>query len=190
MKYCTHCGKHLLDEAAICIGCGCDVRKVRGLTTEQPKKFCNYCGAEVFKDAVVCPTCGCQLAGRSGNVLQIIIKSLMVMSGVAALFAAIVMLVLALIDANFAKICIEDADYEFYELLSRIFISMFVAFALSLAWIIPMTVHYFKATKRNQAVGTAFKVCTLLFVNLIAGILLFFDANNSKKKPIAQTKAK
>ena len=25
MKYCTHCGKELLDEAVICIGCGCAV---------------------------------------------------------------------------------------------------------------------------------------------------------------------
>ena len=23
MKYCTHCGKELLDEAVICVGCGC-----------------------------------------------------------------------------------------------------------------------------------------------------------------------
>lgn len=25
MKYCTHCGKELLDEAVICIGCGCEI---------------------------------------------------------------------------------------------------------------------------------------------------------------------
>ncbi len=25
MKYCTHCGKELLDEAVICVGCGCAV---------------------------------------------------------------------------------------------------------------------------------------------------------------------
>ena len=25
MKYCTHCGKELLDEAVICVGCGCSV---------------------------------------------------------------------------------------------------------------------------------------------------------------------
>lgn len=177
MKYCTHCGKQLLNEAVLCIGCGCDVRKVRGVTTEQPKKFCNYCGAEVFKDAVVCPACGCQLAGNSGNALQIITKVLMVLSGVAVLLGAIVMLVLSLVDANIAKVCDDDVSYEFYELLSRIFIGMFVAFALSLAWIIPMTVHYFKATKKNQLVGTAFKVCTLIFVNVLAGILLFCDSN-------------
>ena len=27
MKYCTHCGKELLDEAVICPGCGCAVSK-------------------------------------------------------------------------------------------------------------------------------------------------------------------
>ena len=25
MKYCTHCGKELLDEAVVCVGCGCPV---------------------------------------------------------------------------------------------------------------------------------------------------------------------
>ena len=25
MKYCTHCGKELLDEAVVCVGCGCAV---------------------------------------------------------------------------------------------------------------------------------------------------------------------
>lgn len=25
MKYCTHCGKELMDEAVICVGCGCSV---------------------------------------------------------------------------------------------------------------------------------------------------------------------
>lgn len=25
MKYCTHCGKELIDEAVICVGCGCAV---------------------------------------------------------------------------------------------------------------------------------------------------------------------
>ena len=27
MKYCTHCGKELLDEAVICVGCGCATSK-------------------------------------------------------------------------------------------------------------------------------------------------------------------
>ena len=30
MKYCTHCGKELLDEAVICVGCGCAVAGQQG----------------------------------------------------------------------------------------------------------------------------------------------------------------
>jgi len=44
-----------------------------------------------------------------------------------------------------------------------------------LAWCIPMTVVYFNKVNQGQKVGTAFKVCTLLFVNLIAGILMLCD---------------
>lgn len=43
---------------------------------------------------------------------------------------------------------------------------------IPLAWMIPMTVHswgIYKGTKPNT---TAFGVCTLIFVNIIAGILL------------------
>ncbi len=29
MKYCTHCGKELLDDAMICTGCGCAVNGAR-----------------------------------------------------------------------------------------------------------------------------------------------------------------
>ena len=33
MKYCTHCGKELFDEAIVCPGCGC--------ATEEKKAYCN-----------------------------------------------------------------------------------------------------------------------------------------------------
>ena len=41
-----------------------------------------------------------------------------------------------------------------------------------LAWCIPMTVHLFHEKKNGHVVGIAFKVCTLLFVSAISGILL------------------
>ena len=50
------------------------------------------------------------------------------------------------------------------------------AFSLiPLCWMIPMTVHYFRAVKGHRPVGVGFKVCTLLFVSLIAGILMLCD---------------
>ena len=179
MKYCTHCGKQLLDEAVLCVGCGCDVRKVHGVASEQPKKFCNYCGTEVLKDAVVCTKCGCPLEVFSkGKVLQLASKILMVMSCIGILIGAIVMLTLSLVFANIANSCdIENLNYDFYRLVSRIMITIFLVLSLSLSWVIPMTVHYFKATKRNHSVGVAFKVCTTIFINFVIGILLFCDSN-------------
>ena len=46
---------------------------------------------------------------------------------------------------------------------------------IPLCWTIPMTVHYFNSVKNNQPVGLGFKVCSLLFVNLVAGILMLCD---------------
>ncbi len=45
-----------------------------------------------------------------------------------------------------------------------------------LAWVLPMTFHYWSRSKAGEPVSTAFSVCTLLFVNLIAGVLMLVDA--------------
>ena len=43
---------------------------------------------------------------------------------------------------------------------------------IPLAWMIPMTVHNWGIYKGNKPNTTAFGVCTLIFVNVIGGILL------------------
>ena len=43
---------------------------------------------------------------------------------------------------------------------------------IGLFWCVPMFVHY---CKNSYFVGAGFKICTLLFVNTIAGILMFCD---------------
>lgn len=43
---------------------------------------------------------------------------------------------------------------------------------IPLAWCIPITVTIFKRFSNEQPIGTGLKVCTLIFVNLIAGICL------------------
>ncbi len=47
-----------------------------------------------------------------------------------------------------------------------------------LAWCLPMTISYSKKLKQGQPVSTGFKICTLLFVNTISGILMLCDKNN------------
>lgn len=48
-------------------------------------------------------------------------------------------------------------------------------YIIPLAWCIPMTVSYNKKLKNNLPVSTGFKICTLLFVNTISGILMLCD---------------
>ena len=43
---------------------------------------------------------------------------------------------------------------------------------LPLAWCLPITISACNKMKNNEPVGTGLKVCSLLFVNLIGGILL------------------
>jgi len=49
---------------------------------------------------------------------------------------------------------------------------------IPLAWCLPMTISYFKKIKENKPVSVGFKVCTLLFVSVLAGIFMLCDKDN------------
>lgn len=46
---------------------------------------------------------------------------------------------------------------------------------IPLAWTLPMTISYSRKIKAGEPVGVGFKICSLLFVSLIAGILMLCD---------------
>ena len=46
---------------------------------------------------------------------------------------------------------------------------------IPLAWLIPMTCRVSRRQKDNEKLSTGFKICFLLFVNIVAGILLLCD---------------
>ena len=52
---------------------------------------------------------------------------------------------------------------------------------IPLAWMVPMTVITFKKIERGEPFDTALKVCTLLFVGLIPGILMFVSDSEKPK---------
>ena len=52
-----------------------------------------------------------------------------------------------------------------------------IGYLIPLAWCLPMTIIYFKKVKKGLPIGTGFKICSLLFVNTIAGILMLCDKN-------------
>lgn len=46
---------------------------------------------------------------------------------------------------------------------------------IPLAWCIPMTVIAKRKIDNGEEIGVGFKVCTLIFVNLVSGILFLCD---------------
>ena len=56
-------------------------------------------------------------------------------------------------------------------------INSLLLYVIPLAWCLPMTIIYFKKINKGEPVGVGFKICTLLFVNTIAGILMLCDSN-------------
>lgn len=52
---------------------------------------------------------------------------------------------------------------------------------IPLAWMIPMTVITFKKIERGELYDTGLKVCTLLFVGIIPGILMFVSDSEKLK---------
>ena len=57
-------------------------------------------------------------------------------------------------------------------IISTVIIGFYI---LPLAWCIPMTVSYFNKIKNKKPIETGFKVCTLIFVSTISGILMLVD---------------
>ena len=107
-------------------------------------KFCTHCGAELVDDAVVCTSCGRLIASNPVAPKP--------ESGLST--AAKVLMILGTV------------------------IMAFTTYGIGLAWCIPMTVSYFKKIKNGLPISTGFKVCSLLFVSMIGGILMLCDKDH------------
>lgn len=131
--------------------------------------YCSKCGAEINDEAVICPKCGCETGYKKKSVdntnetLRMIAKIFMLLSTIAIGFLSIIIFVLNVI---------EFLDFE-RQMAEAI--PIFLLCIIPLAWCISMTVHYWKKVGRNEPVSTAFKVCTLIFVNTVSGILMLCD---------------
>lgn len=135
MKYCTHCGGEIEDDAAICIHCGC--------ATSNYKPANNSAKGKTLGKVAL-----------AFMILACIIRPLDIMSNFLKYFASSETLFVGIIG---------------------IFISL-----IPLAWCIPMTIHFNNKFKNDESVGIGFKICTLIFVNFIAGILMLCMPSENK----------
>lgn len=53
MKFCTHCGKELLDEAVICTGCGCPVENQTSINTNEKDKLLQQLSQKLNTNAII-----------------------------------------------------------------------------------------------------------------------------------------
>ena len=114
-------------------------------------KYCTYCGNEVHDEAIVCVHCGCAIRTPANPGLVLAIKIFMIVGCIGQPLTAWVNLV----------------SLGYLDIVSTL-----LALLLPLAWCIPMTVSVFRSLNQQRRVGMGMKICVLLFVNTIAGVLL------------------
>lgn len=111
-------------------------------------KYCAHCGNEVLDEAIVCPKCGCSVDYE--------------------------------IKRKPAQASTAD-DKLTLRLIAKVFMIIGTVvmgiglFLIPLAWCLPMTIAYSNKIKNNEPVSIGFKVCVLIFVNVIAGVLMLCD---------------
>lgn len=66
--------------------------------------------------------------------------------------------------------------------LGIVIVATFGIGAIAAAWVVPMTILTHKAAKGPYK-HTGLAVCTLLFINIISGILMLVDDSNRPPKP-------
>ncbi len=114
-------------------------------------KFCSKCGTQLVDDAIVCTGCGC---------------------AVATVPAAPVATAEIMAEAPSKNVSGITTAAKVLMVLGTIMTGIYI---IPLAWCIPMTVSYFNRIRDGRPISTGFKVCSLLFVSMIGGILMLCD---------------
>ena len=111
------------------------------------------------------------LGMKNNNTLATIAFAFGIVQIVGAIFVALVYVILGI---SMYSLDIPEASF-----LGTTYITGGIISLVTLAWGIPMTLKMNKIRKGEDVGGTAFCVCTLLFWNLISGILLLVDQSKN-----------
>lgn len=154
--------------------------------------FCGNCGTEIQEGVSVCPNCGAAVAAAQAPVQEAPVQEFTGSTAFEQPVAPAPMQSVQGFDPNVAAPAgqqyypYQQMPIQYDSALSTV-IKVFMILGtlgsailiVPLFWCIPMTVVAFKSLDEGRPIGTGFKVCTLLFVNLIAGIcMLCLKENN------------
>lgn len=108
---------------------------------------------------------------KNDNTLATVAFAFGIIQIVGAIFVALIYV--------FAGISMYSVGTQEASFLGTTYITGGIISLVTLAWGIPMTLRMNKIRKGEAVGGTAFCVCTLLFWNLISGILLLVDQSKN-----------
>ena len=170
MKYCKNCGNAIADDENFCRSCG----------AKQEDSFDTNTVASPYYDDVK-PI-------QISKTLQIVIKILLVVAIATVLIDAIKFLLdglavtqveiqayidqMVAADPSMAEVFDAIDSVQLAEIVKTVAIVGAVFGLIPLCWRLPMSKKILKAMKNGTTLTTGFKICTLIFVNVILGIVL------------------
>lgn len=135
--------------------------------------YCRKCGNEITENGAFCPACGTPInnepfdtAKENGTATAKTQKTSYHIASEILMCISIVSVVLWALSVP----SVQPGPYVTGTIVSLI---------IQLFWMVPMTIRVFKVKKTSE-LSVMFKVCTLLFVNLLAGIFLLCDKEQQK----------
>lgn len=173
-------------------------------------KYCPKCGTELADDNAYCSKCGAwQYVETQGkqepasqqnppepkppyhNTVATLNRILLMLECVSLFLTVLAAIVCTTLSATWLeeiKHMLQDLEQEYGGAISSVY-WMFANFgvvgiwmkALPLAWTVPMTLNYIKKSKANEPTTLAFKICTLIFVNVLVGILMLCFEQHADK---------
>ena len=175
MKYCRNCGNPVADGENFCRKCG----------TKQEDSF----GGSFDTNTVASPYYDDVQPIQISKTMQIIIKILLIVAIATVLIDAGKFLIEGLqisqnggLQAYIDQMILEDPSLaelfaqidmaQFEKVMETIVIVIAIFALIPLCWILPMSKKILKAMKEGTTLTTGFKVCTLIFVNIILGVVL------------------
>lgn len=185
--YCKNCGNQLNENAVICVKCGCatdnmdtyNLKKVYTknndnlIATQSSPAYCRTCGNKLKENEIVCTGCGCftdnilatknqkentqrakSEATRTKQIISVIFLALSILNGITLSTIGIVFVTSTLV--NYIPL--------YVSIIYIVYGALMVLFG-----IIAIISLYTVTTKRKLI---AISVLTLIFCNLVAGILM------------------
>jgi uncharacterized membrane protein YvbJ len=117
-------------------------------------KYCAKCGTQLEDDAVICIGCGRFVEDQNMSVNTQQYNNIQEPQATSLSYIAYIFMVIGTV------------------------VNALCSFGIALAWCLPLTNAYNKKIKSGMPISTGFKVCSLLFVNTVAGVLMLCDKNN------------